>query len=206
MIRRPRRIVVGVSGASGSPYARRLLGILADREKGDADVTSACIFSRNARSVWQLECGGTPEDVGVRIVPPDDYSVPFASGSAAWDAMVVIPCSMGVVGRLASGTSDSLLTRAADVMLKERRTLVLVFREAPLTIIHLENLTRLAAAGAVILPASPSFYGRPDTVEDLIDTVVARVLDHLGVDHTLGKRWGEESLRAPSQARTGESR
>lgn len=202
---RRRRVVVGVSGASGSPYARRLLGALVDCNRGEADVEVACVFSRNARSVWQIECGGAPEDMGVPIVGPDDYSVPFASGSAAWDAMVVIPCSMGVVGRLASGTSDSLLTRAADVMLKERRTLVLVVREAPLTIIHLENLARLARTGAVILPASPSFYGRPATVDDLVDTVVARVLDHIGVEHTLGYRWGEDHSGPPSRAGTGES-
>ncbi len=210
MTRDVRRIVIGVSGASGAPYARRLLSVLSDRRASRADVELACVLSHNARSVWSLECAGTPEELAVPIYAPDDYSASFASGSARWDAMVVIPCSMGVVGRLAGGTSDSLLTRAADVMLKERRTLVLVPREAPLSAIHLQNLAELARAGAVVLPASPPFYGQPRTVDDLVDSVVGRVLDHLGVDHTVGSRWGahpsseaeREPLPSPNTAKT----
>jgi 4-hydroxy-3-polyprenylbenzoate decarboxylase len=107
--------------------------------------------------------------------------------------MVILPCSMGTVARIAQGTSDSLLTRAADVMLKERRTLVIVPRETPLSVIHLENLTTLARAGAVVLPAMPSFYARPESIGELVDTVVARALDHLGVEAPFARRWGSSS-------------
>jgi 4-hydroxy-3-polyprenylbenzoate decarboxylase len=120
-----------------------------------------------------------------------DYKAPFASGSAGWHAMVVVPCSMGTAARIAHGISDTLLTRAADVMLKERRSLIVVPRETPLSAIHLENLAALARAGALILPAMPSFYGRPTTLEQAIDTVIARILDHLGLEHDLVKRWGD---------------
>ena len=200
-----RRIVVGVSGASGSVYAQRLLCVLHNRARDAGDVELGCVFSSNARVVWQLECGGAPEDLGIRAFAPNDYSAPFASGSAMWHAMAVVPCSMGVAGRLASGTSDSLLTRAADVMLKEHRPLILVPREAPLSLIHLRNLTELARAGAMILPASPSFYGRPHTVDELVDTVVARILDHLGVEHQLGYRWGAVVTRSGDASYGGDS-
>jgi 4-hydroxy-3-polyprenylbenzoate decarboxylase len=188
-----RKIVVGITGASGAPYARRLLAVLAARAREHRDVEIGCVLSPTARSVWELECGGSPEDLGIPIHAPNDYRAPFASGSAGWHAMAIVPCSMGTAGRIAHATSDSLLTRAADVMLKERRTLVLVPRETPLSVIHLENLVALARAGALILPAAPSFYGQPKTLEDAVDTVVARVLDHLGVPHTLGHRWGSGS-------------
>ncbi len=130
------------------------------------------------------------ETVGLPVWGVRDYKAPFASGSAGWHAMVIVPCSMGTVARVAHGISDTLLTRAADVMLKERRTLVVVPRETPLSVVHLENLAQLARAGAVILPAMPSFYSRPASLEDAIDTVVGRILDHLGVEHTLLHRWG----------------
>ncbi len=185
-----KKIVVGVTGASGAPYAQRLLKVLADRARESGDVELGCVLSPTARSVWTLECGGAPEDVDVPIYAPDSYAAPFASGSAGWHAMVIIPCSMGAVGRIAHGTSDSLLTRAADVMLKERRTLIVVPRETPMSLIHLENLVALARAGALVLPACPSFYGKPRTLEDAIDTVVGRVLDHLAIPHGLLYRWG----------------
>ncbi len=185
-----KKVVIGVTGASGAPYARRLLKVLADRARESGDVELGCVLSPTARSVWTLECGGAPEDVDVPIYANDSYVAPFASGSAGWQAMVIIPCSMGTCGRIAHGISDSLLTRAADVMLKERRTLILVPREMPMSVIHLENLVTLARAGALVLPASPSFYGKPRTLEDDIDTVVGRVLDHLGIPHALSYRWG----------------
>jgi len=190
-----KKIVVGVTGASGAPYAQRLLAVLAKRARESADVEVACVLSPTARSVWALECGGKPEDIGVPIHAPDGYAAPFASGSAGWHAMVVIPCSMGTVGRIAHGTSDSLLTRTADVMLKERRTLVVVPRETPMSTIHLENLLTLARAGALVLPACPSFYGKPRTIDEVLDTVVGRVLDHLGVPHALVRRWGDKEGR-----------
>src|SRR5262249_55891105 len=127
---------------------------------------------------------------GLPIWEARDYRAPFASGSAGWEAMAIVPCSMGTAARIAHGISDTLLTRAADVMLKERRRLLLVPRETTLSVIHLENLTALAKAGATILPAMPSFYGQPRSIEQLVDSVIGRVLDHLGLDHDLSHRWG----------------
>lgn len=183
-----RRIVVGITGASGAPYARRLLEVLALRD----DVELAVCASRTASQVWAVECGGDlVEAVGRRVWGVTDYAAPFASGSSAYDAMVVVPCSMGTAARIAHGISDTLLTRAADVMLKEKRTLVLVPRETPLSLVHLENLLALARAGATVLPAMPSFYGKPASLQDAIDTVVARVLEHVGLRQSLVPRWGE---------------
>jgi flavin prenyltransferase len=182
-----KRIVVGITGASGAPYARRLLQLLGRRD----DVQLGICASQTAPEVWSLECGGNlREAVTQPIWGVRDYKAPFASGSAGWHAMAIVPCSMGTAGRIAHGISDTLLTRAADVMLKERRTLVVVPRETPLGIVHLENLLQLARLGAVVLPAMPSFYGKPASLDDAIDTVVARVLDHLGLDHELLRRWG----------------
>src|SRR5688572_18998237 len=183
-----KKIVIGITGASGAPYAKRLLSVLRERD----DVELGVCLSSTAPEVWALECGGdVREAVRAPIWGGRDYRAPFASGSAGWDAMVVIPCSMSTVSRIAHGISDSLLTRAADVMLKERRTLVVVPRETPLSVVHLENLTAIARAGALVLPAMPSFYTKPKTLDDAIDGVIARVLDHIGVEHTIGKRWGE---------------
>jgi 4-hydroxy-3-polyprenylbenzoate decarboxylase len=182
-----RKIVVGITGASGAPYARRLLEVLRQRD----DVELGVCASRNAAEVWALECGG---DFGVaaggKVWSVGDFTAPFASGSAGWHAMAVVPCSMGTAARIAHGISDTLLTRAADVMLKERRPLVVVPRETPLSLVHLENLAGLARAGAVILPAMPSFYSKPASLGDAIDTVVGRILDHLGLSHDLLRRWG----------------
>jgi 4-hydroxy-3-polyprenylbenzoate decarboxylase len=124
----------------------------------------------------------------------EDWMAPVASGSNPGDAMAICPCSMGTLGAIAAGLADNLIERAADVMLKERRPLVLVPRETPLSAIHLENMTRLAHAGAVILPPSPGFYTRPQSVDDIVDFVVARILDHLGVPHALIRRWGEARI------------
>jgi len=185
-----RKIVVGITGASGAPYAKRLLEVLATR----TDVEVGVCLSSTAPEVWQLECGGDiREAIGASfpIWGMRDYKAPFASGSAGWHAMAIVPCSMGTVARVAHGISDTLLTRAADVMIKERRTLVIVPREMPLSVIHLENLTTLARAGVVVQPAMPSFYGKTKTLEQAIDTVVGRTLDQLGLEHDLLKRWGD---------------
>lgn len=188
-----RKIVVGVTGASGAPYAKRLIGWLARRAREVGDVEVAVCTSSTAAEVWALECGGDlREQIDAPVWELRDYKAPFASGSARWDAMAIVPCSMGTVGRVAHGVSDTLLTRAADVMLKERRPLVVVPRESPLSVIHLENLTTLARAGAVVLPAMPSFYGKTKTLEDAIDTVVGRVLDHVNIEHDLLRRWGAD--------------
>jgi 4-hydroxy-3-polyprenylbenzoate decarboxylase len=186
------KLVVAVGGASGSVYARRLLDALAALKARDpAAVEVALCFSSAGAEVWQHELGAVPDYPftrhGLR-----DFRAPFASGSAGWDAMVVIPCSTGGLGRIAHGISDDLIGRAADVMLKERRKLVLVVRETPLSAIHLENMLAVTRAGAVVLPASPSFYSKPRTVEALLDTVVGRVLDQLGLPNDLAPRWGEQ--------------
>jgi 4-hydroxy-3-polyprenylbenzoate decarboxylase len=186
-----RKIVIGITGASGAPYAKRLLSHLADRD----DVEVGVCLSATAAEVWQLECGGDiREEIGARfpVWGMRDYKAPFASGSAGWNAMAIVPCSMGTCARVAHGISDTLLTRAADVMIKEKRTLVVVPRETPLSVIHLENLTSLARSGATILPAMPSFYAQPASIEQLLDTVVGRVLDHLGLEHELLRRWGQK--------------
>ena len=150
-------------------------------------------LSSTAAEVWKLECGG---DLRASIPFPTwgmrDFRAPFASGSAGWHAMAIVPCSMSTVARVAHGISDTLLTRAADVMLKERRPLIVVPRETPLSVVHLENLTTLARAGALVLPAMPAFYGKPTTLEQAIDTVVARIVDHLGLEHDLITRWGDK--------------
>jgi 4-hydroxy-3-polyprenylbenzoate decarboxylase len=191
------KIVVAVGGASGSIYAQRLLDVLA------AGLTSAgnlgglevgLCFSKSGAEVWRHEIGEVPR-YPFRSYALDDFRAPFASGSAGWDAMVVIPCSAGGLARIAHGISDDLIGRAADVMLKERRKLVLVLRETPLSLMHIENMAAATRAGAVVLPASPSFYSRPTTVEALLDTVVGRVLDQLGIDNQLMPRWGQGAVK-----------
>jgi 4-hydroxy-3-polyprenylbenzoate decarboxylase len=192
----PRKIVVGITGASGAPYARRLLRVLAARRRTHGDVEVGVCLSSTAPEVWALECEADVREelasLDLRVHGLRDYRAPFASGSAGWHAMAIVPCSMGTVARIAHGISDTLLTRAADVMIKERRTLVVVPRETPLSTLHLENLASLSRAGALVLPAMPSFYGKTRTLEEAIDTVVGRLLDHLGVEHDLLRRWGAE--------------
>lgn len=189
------KIVVAVGGASGSIYARRLLDALAAMKgrtpSGDA-LEVALVFTGSGAQVWQHEIGAVPE-YPFRRWDLRDFHAPFASGSAGWDAMVVIPCSTAGVGRIAHGVSDDLVGRAADVMLKERRRLVLVVRETPLSLVHIENMAAVTRAGAVVMPASPSFYSRPASIEALLDTVVARVLDQIGLPNQVSPRWGGAS-------------
>jgi 4-hydroxy-3-polyprenylbenzoate decarboxylase len=180
------KLVVAVGGASGSVYAKRLLDVLAATPGHEI----ALCFSKSGLEVWKHEIGAEPTYPFKRW-SLDDFRAPFASGSAGWQAMVVIPCSTGGLARIAHGISDDLIGRAADVMLKERRKLVLVVRETPLSTLHLENMLAATRAGAVVLPASPSFYSHPTTMEALIDTVVGRVLDQVGISHQLMPRWGE---------------
>jgi 4-hydroxy-3-polyprenylbenzoate decarboxylase len=189
-ITRPLKLVVAVGGASGAPYARRLLDVLA--QQPPEIVQTHLVFSKAAHQVWAEEIGTSFSELPFRKWDPRDFGAPFASGSGGFGAMVVIPCSMAGLGRIAHGTSEDLIGRAADVMLKERRPLILVPRDTPLSLIHLENMAAVTRAGALVLPAMPSFYGRPRTVEELLDTVVGRVLDHLGLPIRLGPRWGEE--------------
>lgn len=188
------KLVVAVGGASGSVYAKRLLDMLVKVAPAQ-DLEVGLCFSSAGAEVWRHEIGGEPDypfpRYGLR-----DFRAPFASGSAGWHAMVVIPCSTGGLARIAHGVSDDLIGRAADVMLKERRKLVLVVRETPLSVIHLENMLAVSRAGAVVMPATPSFYSQPPSMEALIDTVIGRVLDQLGIDNALAPRWG-----APEGAR-----
>jgi 4-hydroxy-3-polyprenylbenzoate decarboxylase len=183
------KILVGITGASGALYAKRLLDALADAQRGDPKLEIAVCFSTNGRRVWQHELGPT-RAAGFREYAIDDFACAFASGSADWHAVVAIPCSVGRLGRIAAGLADDLIARAADVALKERRRLVLVVRETPLSLIHLENMLAVTRAGAIVLPAAPSFYTRPDSVDAVVDTVVARVLDQLGVGLSISPRWG----------------
>ena len=201
---------MAITGASGAVYATRTLAALLDRR-----VHVELIVSDYGRRLLRDELGDHAtverlpeflaakygEGVGagtITVHSNRDLGATIASGSHGCRAMAIVPCSMKTLAAVAHGLSRNLIERAADVMLKERRPLVLVPRETPLSTIHLENLTRLSRAGAVILPPAPGFYGRPDSVADLVDFVVARVLDQLGVAHPLGPRWGEARVAPPT--------
>src|SRR5271154_4544818 len=187
------KIVVAITGASGSLYAQRLLQILNEETKGPHEVHVA--LSAHAREVAEAEVGKLAIPEGFAVHGDSSMQVPYVSGSARFDAMVIIPCSMGTVGRIAHGYSDSAIARAADVFLKAKRKLILVPRETPWNLIQARNIVTVLEAGAEVIPAIPSFYHRPQTLLDVIDTVVARVLDHLDLDHALTKRW----MEPPSQ-------
>ena len=181
------KCVVAITGASGSIYAQRLLQNL-DRDGFELHV----VLSRHAREVADCETGGLNLPGRCQVYDDLGMQVPFVSGSSTITNMVVVPCSMGTVGRIAYGYSDSTITRAADVFLKEKRKLILVPRETPWNLIHARNIVTVMEAGAIVMPAIPSFYGRPKTVEEVVDTVVARILDHLGVENDLVQRWKEQ--------------
>lgn len=199
----PRTITLAFTGASGAHYGLRLLECLIR-----AEVRVYLLISQAAQVVIKMETGlDLPARAGeaesflserfqaeagqLRVFGRQEWTAPVASGSHPAEAMVVCPCTAGTLGRLAAGLSSCLIERAADVSLKERRPLILVVRETPFSTIHLENMLRLAQAGATIMPANPGFYGNPSRIEDIVDFMVARVLDHLGVAHTLVKRWGD---------------
>ncbi|PLX84388.1 MAG: aromatic acid decarboxylase [Desulfuromonas sp.] len=198
-----KQIVVAITGASGSVYGLRLV-----EELLRAECRVTLLLTRAGLEVLRYETGLEWEgsvserrelmrdyfegNSRLEHYAEDDLFAPAASGSSAPDAVVVVPCSMGTAGRIAAGISDNLIERVADVALKERRDLILVPRETPLNQINLENLLKLSRAGAHILPAMPAFYGKPETIEDLIDFVVGKTLDSLGVPHKLFRRWGEE--------------
>lgn len=196
----PQRVCLAWTGASGLPYGLRLLDCLLS-----AGVTVELIYSQAAQVVAQQELGlrlpSSPDEAlqllqaqfpagKLLVYGRDAWFSPVASGSNPPDAMVVCPCSMGTLASIAAGLADNLIERAADVVLKERRPLIMVPRETPFSVIHLENMLRLARAGAVIVPPSPGFYEHPQSVADMVDFIVARILDQLRVPHALGKRWG----------------
>ncbi len=180
-------IVVGISGASGAAYAVRLLQVL--REKGNI---IHLVITDSAAKIIEIETDFLLTDVqglADHVYTPRDFAAPIASGSHLFDAMVVIPCSMGTLSGIACGSSDTLITRAADVCLKEKRRLIIVPRETPLGLVQLRNMVAAAEAGAVVLPACPAFYSRPRSLDDLVDVLVGRVLDLLGVENDLYLRW-----------------
>ena len=192
----PRPVVVAITGASGAPYAVRLVRALADL----AQPTWLIVSSHGWRLLdtesgiadaaqLRLTVGTAGWDAHVTVFDDGDRGAKPASGSVRTGGMVICPCSMGTLAAIAAGTSRSLVERAADVVLKERRRLVLVPRETPLSAIHLENMLRVTRAGAVVLPAAPGFYHRPTKIEELVDFVAGRVLDQLDIEHQVGKRW-----------------
>lgn len=179
------KLVVAATGASGAIYLQRLLDHL-DAQTHEIHL----ILSAHARQVVREEVDELKVPAGIaQHTDGGSMNVPFVSGSARFDAMVIVPCSMGTIGRIAAGLSESTLLRAADVFLKERRKLILVPREAPWSLIHARNVATLLEAGVVVLPASPSFYNRPQSVNDVADTVVFRILDHLGLPSARAFRW-----------------
>jgi 4-hydroxy-3-polyprenylbenzoate decarboxylase len=192
-------VVLAITGASGAPYAVRLLQQLVVLQVPTWLIVSSHGFRLLATesdipdlATLRTRVGADAFDACVTVFDDNDRGAAPASGSARWRGMVVCPCSMGTVSAIAHGTSRSLVERAADVALKERRKLILVPRETPLSLIHLENLTQVTRAGATVIPAAPGFYHKPASIDDLVDFIVARILDHLDVEHTLGKRWGGE--------------
>lgn len=185
-----RKIVVAVTGASGSIYAKTLLDKLS--AIGSQLDKAGIVMSDNARDVWKHELGNEAyKDYGFTFYDKSDFYAPFASGSARYDTMIVCPCSMGTLARIAGGISNDLTTRAADVMLKERRRLILVVRDTPYSLIHINNMKTVTEAGGIICPASPSFYSKPQTFEALASTVVDRVLDLAGFDIS-AYRWNDQ--------------
>jgi 4-hydroxy-3-polyprenylbenzoate decarboxylase len=184
-----RKIIVAITGASGSVYAKVLLNKLVSLQ--DQIEAVGIVMSDNAKDVWKYELGDTSyENLPFKVYDKNDFFAPFASGSAKYDSMVICPCSMGTMARIATGISNDLTTRAADVVLKERRKLILVTRDTPLSLIHIENMRTITLAGGIILPASPSFYSRPASFEDLAATVVDRIIDQIGLTQDT-YRWSE---------------
>lgn len=182
------KIVVAITGASGSIYAKLLLERLLDLKGQWSEL--GIVMSNNAKDVWKTELGNEDyRDFPVKYYDKNDFTAPFASGSAKYNTMVVIPCSMGTLGRIANGISDDLVSRAADVILKERRKLILVARDMPYNLIHIRNMESITLAGGIICPATPSFYSQPKTIEDVAGTVVDRVVDLMGLEHH-SFRWG----------------
>jgi 4-hydroxy-3-polyprenylbenzoate decarboxylase len=186
---RKKKVVVGVTGASGSVYAKVLFDRLVELQDQIEEI--AVVFSSNAREVWKLELGNSDfEKLPFKVYDSMDFMAPFASGSAKFGTMIICPCSMGTMARIATGVSNDLMTRAADVVLKERRKLILVPRDTPMSLIHINNMRTITEAGGIIAPASPSFYSRPLSFEDLAKTVVDRVLDLAGFELN-SYRWSE---------------
>ncbi|MBC7873083.1 MAG: UbiX family flavin prenyltransferase [Ferruginibacter sp.] len=184
-----KKTVIAITGASGSVYAESLLKKMLDIREQWTDLS--VVMTTNAREVWRTELANDSwKKIPVKIYDTTDFSAPFASGSGQYDTMIIIPCSMGTLGRIAAGISNDLITRAADVVLKERRKLICVVRDTPYNLIHIRNMETVTLAGGIICPASPSFYSQPKTISEMAATVVDRVLDLAGFDITTF-RWGK---------------
>lgn len=189
------KIVVAVTGASGSIYVQLLLTKLLQMKQHVSEIS--LVMSDNAKAVWETELGNKDYNFeGVRHFSKNDFTAPFASGSGQYQTMMIVPCSMGTLGRIASGSSDDLITRAADVILKERRRLICVARETPYSLIHIRNMEAVTLAGGIICPATPSFYSRPSTIEEVALTVVDRVIDLAGLPN-ISYRWGSPEFPCP---------
>lgn len=183
------KLIIAITGASGSIYAKGILDKL-EQHPGQYEAVGI-VMSKNAKDVWETELGNQSyKNYSFSFYEKQDFFAPFASGSAQFNTMIVVPCSMGTMGRIAAGISDDLLTRAADVILKERRKLILVARETPYNLIHIKNMETITLAGGIICPATPSFYSKPTTIEEVAATVVDRVLDLAGID-VKSYRWGK---------------
>lgn len=184
-----KKVVVAITGASGAIYAKVLLNKLKELSAQIKEV--GVVMSDNAKDVWRYELDeSTYQDFDFNFYDKNDFMAPFASGSAHFDTMIIVPCSMGTMGRIASGISNDLTTRAADVILKERRRLILVARDTPFNLIHINNMKIITEAGGIICPAVPSFYSKPKTIEEVAATVVNRVLDLAGFE-TNSYQWGQ---------------
>jgi 4-hydroxy-3-polyprenylbenzoate decarboxylase len=185
-----KKIVLGISGSSGAIYAANLIKKF---ESIKDQIELGIVASKNALINWELEVGPFDKSsLPFKLYDSQDFYAPFASGSALYNHMVVCPCSMGTLSRIATGHSNDLLTRAADVVLKERRQLILVTRETPLSLIHINNMKTVTEAGGLIMPACPSFYADPKDINDVVDSVTDRIIDQLGLNHDT-YRWGESS-------------
>ncbi|HEY0354567.1 MAG TPA: UbiX family flavin prenyltransferase [Flavisolibacter sp.] len=184
-----KKIAVAITGASGSIYARQLLQKL--ESLSDQVQELSIVMTDNAKEVWKTELGNEDHDrFKARYFTTKDFRAPFASGSAQYDAMIIVPCSMGTMGRIAAGISNDLISRAGDVMLKERKKLVLVIRDTPYNLVHIRNMETVTLAGGIICPASPSFYSKPQDLEEAVATVVDRVIDLVGLKRD-SFRWGK---------------
>jgi 4-hydroxy-3-polyprenylbenzoate decarboxylase len=183
------KIVVAITGASGSVYAKILLDKLEQASQQIEEV--GIVMSQNAKTVWETEMKDQSYlNYPFRFFDKQNFNAPFASGSAKYNCMIIVPCSMGTLGRIAAGVSDDLVTRAADVVLKERRKLILMVRETPYNLIHIKNMETVTLAGGIICPCSPSYYSQPKTIEEAAATVVDRALDLAGID-IASYRWGK---------------
>ena len=189
---RKKKVVIAITGASGAIYAKVLMEKLAELTSQIESL--AVVMSDNAKDVWKYELEDESyKDFKATFYDKNDFMAPFASGSAKYDTMIIVPCSMGTMGRIAAGISNDLTTRAADVILKERSKLILVARDTPLNLIHISNMKTITEAGGIICPAVPSFYSKPKTLEEIAATVVNRIIDLAGFE-TNTYQWGEEEV------------